>query len=286
MNIGFIGIGIMGKPMSLNLIKAGFNLTVYNRTPSRCEPLKEAGAAVAGSPREVAEKSDVIITIVSDTPDVEAVLFGENGVIEGIGDGKVVIDMSTISPIETEKFAKRLAEKGAEMLDAPVSGGDTGAIQGTLSIMVGGKPEVFERCKPIFEAMGKTITHIGPNGDGQKTKMVNQCLVIGNLLSVVEAVRLIRHSGLNAEQVLSAVSGGAAGSWQLSNLAPKVLQDDFAPGFMIKLLAKDLRIADNLIDSVSLDMPGFELCKRLIETAMNQDLGDLGTQGLFCLFEK
>src|SRR5215470_8127118 len=233
MHIGFIGLGIMGRPMALNLIKSGFSLTVFNRTRAKTDPLAAAGAAVADSPAEVARDADVVITIVSDTPDVESVLFGSRGLSQGAIRGKTVIDMSTISPEATVEFARRLAEKSCQMLDAPVSGGEKGAIDATLSIMVGGKREVFDRCLPIFNAMGKTIAYTGQNGNGQKTKLVNQVICASNIVSMTEGLRFARLAGLDMETTLKLVSSGAAGSWMLSNLAPRILADDFAPGFMI-----------------------------------------------------
>ena len=283
MHVGFIGLGIMGRPMALNLIKAGFNLVVYNRTACKCEEFKDK-ATIAQSPADVARQSEIIITIVSDTPDVESVLFDTGGVFEGLSANKIVVDMSTISPAATQNFANRLKEKNTFYVDAPVSGGDTGAIAGTLSIMAGGDTEAFARCKPLFEAMGKTVTHIGPVGHGQLTKTVNQVLVTGNLLAMVDAIRLIEKSGLDAEKVLPAVGGGAAGSWQFSNLGPRVLQHDFDPGFMIKLLVKDLKIAQNLLESLDLKMPVTEENIKLFIDALDKNYGDLGTQGIYKYF--
>ena len=283
MKIGFIGLGIMGRPMALNLVKAGFSLTVFNRTGSKTEPLAAAGAAVADSPAEVARASDVVITIVSDTPDVESVLFGSDGLFHGAGSGKVVVDMSTISPEATVEFARRLTEKGCEMLDAPVSGGEKGAIEGTLSIMVGGKREVFERCLPLFNAMGNTIAYTGQSGNGQKTKLVNQIICATNIVSMVEGLRFARLAGLDMETTLKLVSSGAAASWMLSNLAPRILAGDFAPGFMIKLQQKDLRLVRELLQKTGASFPGTELTYALFTEAMNSGLGEQGTQGLINL---
>jgi len=283
MKIGFIGLGIMGRPMALNLVKAGFSLTVFNRTGSKTEPLAAAGAAVADSPAEVARASDVVITIVSDTPDVESVLFGSDGLFHGAGSGKVLIDMSTISPEATIDFAGRLAEKECEMLDAPVSGGEKGAIEATLSIMVGGKREVFERCLPLFNAMGKTIAYTGQSGNGQKTKLVNQIICATNIVSMVEGLRFARLAGLDIETTLKLVSSGAAASWMLSNLAPRVLAGDFAPGFMIKLQQKDLRLVRETIQKIGATLPGTELAYELFSEAVAEGLGEQGTQGLINL---
>lgn len=286
MKVGFIGIGIMGHPMALNLINAGYELVVYNRTQEKCKALEEAGAVVADSPRDAAEQTEVIITIVADTPDVETVLFGKGGVSEADVSGKVIIDMSTISPIETEKFAERLKEKGAQMLDAPVSGGDVGAKNGTLAIMVGGSAEAFEKCRVLFEVMGKTIVHVGPSGHGQKTKMVNQILGATHVLAMAEGLRLMKHSGLDWEKALSVVSQGAAGSWMLNNLAPKILAGNFDPGFFIRLQSKDLRLAKELIDSLDMHLPAAELSERLFREAAQNGYGEYGTQGLYKYLEE
>lgn len=285
MRIGFIGLGIMGRPMALNLIKAGFGLTVYNRTAAKCQPLVTAGARQANSAREVAERSDVTICIVSDTPDVESVLFGAHGVSEGLAKKAVVIDMSTISPDATISFAARLRELGCEMLDAPVTGGEKGAIEGTLGIMAGGRRDVFDTCSPILEAMGKTIVYTGPNGNGQKTKLVNQIICALNILAMTEGLRFAKSSGLDLEITLRAVSSGAAGSWMLSNLAPRILQNDFAPGFLIRLQQKDLRLCSEAIHSTGQDFDGTDLVYRLFTEAVSRGLGEQGTQGLMNLWD-
>jgi 3-hydroxyisobutyrate dehydrogenase len=240
--VGFIGLGIMGQAMAQNLLKAGFALTVFNRTASKAKALLESGAKWGDSPQAVAEQADVVITCVSDTPDVDAVLFGENGVERGIRSGSLVLDMSTISPSKTREFAERLEARGVTMLDAPVSGGSEGAVQGTLSIMVGGDEAAFERAKPLFLAMGKIATHLGPSGAGQTAKLVNQILVVGSMISMAEALLFAQAGGLDLEKTLAAISGGAAGSWTLSNRGPQVIKRDFRPGFMIDLQQKDLRL--------------------------------------------
>lgn len=285
MHIGLIGLGIMGKPMAMNLLKAGFKLTVYNRTTTKCAPLVDAGAAAASSPREVAERSDVIVTIVSDTPDVEAVLFGDDGVWHGLRAGQILIDMSTISPTETQRFAARLRDKKVEMLDAPVTGGEKGAIDATLAIMVGGKRETFDRCLPIFQALGKTIVYTGRSGSGQKTKLVNQILCAQHIVAMSDGLRFARMSGLDLETTLKVVSGGAAGSWMLSNLAPKILQNDFAPGFTIKLQQKDLRLVREALQEMKGPYPATELAYALFTEAIEQGLGEQGTQGFINLFK-
>jgi len=286
MRIGFIGLGIMGKPMALNLIKAGHSLTVYNRTPVKCSPLVDAGARRADSPREAAEGSEIVITIVSDTPDVESVLFGPGGVAEGAGDGAIVIDMSTISPNATIGFAKRLSEQRCEMLDGPVTGGEKGAIEGTLTIMVGGKRDVFEKCLGVFQTMGKNIVYTGPSGNGQKTKLVNQIICACNIVSMTEGLRFAELSGLDLETTFRVVSSGSAASWILSNLGGRILQNDFSPGFLIKLQQKDLRLVEESIRELDNEFPGTDLAYRLFTEAFARDLGEQGTQGLINLYRK
>jgi 3-hydroxyisobutyrate dehydrogenase len=285
MHIGFIGLGIMGKPMALNLLKAGFTLTVYNRTAAKCGPLVDAGAAPVSSPRDAAKCSDVLVTILSDTPDVESLLFGEEGIWYGLKEGQIVIDMSSISPAETQRFAARLRDKNVEMLDAPVTGGEKGAIEGTLAIMVGGRRETFDRCLPIFQAMGRTIVYAGQSGSGQKTKLVNQMLCAQHIVAMAEGLRFARLSGLDMETTLKVVSGGAAGSWMLSNLAPRILQNDFAPGFTIKLQQKDLRLVREALQDMKGIYPATELAYALFTKAVASGLGELGTQGLINLFK-
>lgn len=278
--IGFIGLGIMGKPMALNLLKAGFEVTVYNRTASRAEQPVSKGARQAMSPAEVASETTVIITIVSDTPDVESVVLGKNGVIERIKPDSVVIDMSTISPEATRKIAARLKEKGAHMLDAPVSGGEQGAIDGTLSIMVGGDAAIFERCLPVLQAMGKNIIHVGLNGTGQTVKLVNQILVAGTLNSVVEALVFAQKSGVDLDKAIDAVKGGAASSWQLVNLAPRIVERDFEPGFMIDLMHKDLNIVLRTAEEMEITLPVTGLVKEMYRSLQSEGEGKSGTQAL------
>jgi 3-hydroxyisobutyrate dehydrogenase len=285
-NIGFVGLGIMGMPMVRNLMKAGFEVTVYNRTASKVDRMVTEGAKKADSPQEVARKSSIIITMVSDTPDVESVIFGEKGIIEGIKPDSVVIDMSTISPQATRKMAERLKEKKAHMLDAPVSGGEQGAINGTLSIMVGGDAIVFERCRPVFEAMGKNIVHIGGHGMGQTTKLMNQILVCGNLNAVVEALIFAQKQGVDLNKAIEAVKGGAAGSWQLANLGPRIIKRDFQPGFMVDLLQKDLRLVMEASDSAKISMPATALVHQMFSSLEATGNGKEGTQALVKVVEK
>jgi len=279
--IGFIGLGIMGKPMALNLIKAGFELVVFNRTSSKMDELINAGAIGVKSPKEVAENSDIIITIVSDTPDVENVILGEHGVIHGVKEGSVVIDMSTISPAVTKEIAVKLKEENVEMLDAPVSGGDTGAINGTLAIMVGGESDVLDRCMPIFSAMGKSITHTGANGMGQIVKLCNQILVSVTNMAVSEAVLFAQRSDVDAQTMIEATKGGAAGSWQLANLGPKMVNEDFAPGFMIDLQQKDLRLVLEAASQMNLPLPALSYVHQMYTSNQANGEGKEGTQALY-----
>jgi len=279
-NVGFIGLGIMGRGMAHNLLKAGFPLTVWNRTASRMEPLVEAGAQAAGDPADVAARSDVIVICVSDTPDVEAVILGEKGVLAGVNAGSLVIDCSTISPTVTQELAAKLAEKEAGMLDAPISGGSEGAAQGTLSIMVGGQAEDFERALPVFQAMGQKITHVGASGAGQTVKLVNQILVVGNALAMCEALLFAQAGGVDLEKTLEAVSAGAAGSWMLSNRGPQIIRRDWRPGFTIDLQQKDVRLVLGAADDLGVPLPGTALIHQLYRTLQARDLGAEGNHAL------
>jgi 3-hydroxyisobutyrate dehydrogenase len=284
--IGFIGLGIMGIPMIRNLMKAGFTVTVYNRTKSKAEQMVTEGAMKSDSPKELAANNPVVITMVSDTPDVESVILGKNGVIEGIQPDSVVIDMSTISPRATRAIAAHLQEKKASMLDAPVSGGEQGAIAGTLSIMVGGDAKILERCHPILEAMGKNIIHVGANGMGQTVKLMNQILVAGNLNAVVEALVFAQKQGVDLQKAIEAVKGGAAGSWQLSNLGPRIIRRDFQPGFMVDLLQKDLRLVMEACETMKVPLPATTLIHQLYCSLEAKGEGKDGTQALVKVTER
>ena len=284
-NVGFIGLGIMGGAMSMNLLKAGFPLTIWNRTSEKMRPLLEAGAKPAKSPKEVAERSDIVIDMVTDSKDVEEVLLGSGGVIYGARPGTIVVDMSTISPIVTREIARKLGEKGIRMLDAPVSGGDIGARNATLSIMVGGDTDAFEECLPIFQAMGKTITHIGGHGDGQICKAVNQILVGVNVLGVAEALMFASKAGVDVDKVLAAVAGGAAGSWQLTNNGPKMLKGDYAPGFKVKDYIKDLRIIMETAAETKTPLMGTAVVQQMFRNLDAEGLRDKGTQAVIVAVE-
>ena len=285
-SVGFIGLGIMGLPMAGHILKAGYPLTVYNRTRSKTRSLEADGAAVAASPREVAENSQMIITMVSDSPDVQEVVAGPEGVLDGIRPGSVVMDMSTISPQVERDLDRQLQEKGCALVDAPVSGGDVGAQNATLAIMAGGEREPFDRAVPIFETMGKTITYCGPVGSGQLTKLCNQILVAVTLMGVSEALVFARKNGLDQGVMVDAVKGGAAGSWQLSNLAPRVVNRDFAPGFMVDLIQKDLRLVTESAAGAQAALPATTLVNQLFRTSQARGEGLEGTQALAKVLEQ
>ncbi len=285
-NLGFIGLGIMGRPMVMNLLKAGFSVTVYNRTAEKMKKAIDTGAVAVNSPKQVAEAVDIIITMVTDSPDVEEVITGKEGVLKGISGGKIVIDMSTISPAVTQNLARELSSKGAHMLDAPDSGGDSGAKAGTLAIMVGGEEKVFEACLPVFEAMGKTITYVGGHGMGQTVKLCNQILVSVTNLAVCEAITLARKSGVDPNVMIQATSRGAAGSWQLENLGPKMADRDFDPGFMIDLQQKDLKLALEAARAQNISVPALGLVHQLFMGCQAAGEGREGTQALIKSIER
>jgi 3-hydroxyisobutyrate dehydrogenase len=284
--VGFIGLGIMGRPMAGHLLKGGHPLTVYNRTRSKTDELRAQGANVAASPAEVAARSEVVITMVSDTPDVEAVVAGPQGVLEGIRKGSVVVDMSTISPQTERALDARLRDRGAALVDAPVSGGDVGARNATLAIMAGGDRQAFDRVLPVLRLLGKTITWCGPSGSGQIAKLCNQILISLTLLGVSEALVFARKNGLDPDVMIEAVSGGAAQSWQLTNLGPRIIKRDFAPGFMIDLVQKDLRLVMEACASAAVALPATGLVHQLFGSAQAAGAGREGTQGLAKVLEK
>lgn len=284
--IGFIGLGIMGRGMSHNLLKSGFDLTVWNRTTSKMDELVKAGAKAAQSPADLASQCDIIITCVSDTPDVEAVILGDGGVIHGVRTGSLVIDMSTISPQVTQSIAEKLNAKGVKMLDAPISGGSEGAAKGTLSIMVGGDAADVERAMPCFEAMGKAITHVGAQGAGQTVKLVNQILVVVNMLAVSEALVFAQAGGLDLQKTLDAVTPGAAGSWMLSNRGSQAIVRDWRPGFTIDLQQKDVRLALDAADELGVPLMATSLVFNLYRTLQRDGLGAEGNHALIKALEK
>ena len=286
--VGFVGTGIMGAPMARNAMKAGFPVTVTNRTPSRAAPLAKDGATVAATPREVAEQSDIVVTMVPNTPDVEAAVFGPDGVAAGARDGLLLIDMSTISPAATRAFAERAAKNRPPFrtLDAPVSGGELGAIEARLSIMIGGDPADVKRAMPLFEGLGKTIVHIGDHGAGQACKLANQIAVALNNLGVAEALVFAASQGIDLEKTRQVIAGGAGSSWAMHNYAPKMLAGDFRPGFMIDLQQKDLRIVLDNASADHISVPGAALVHELYNALQRDGGGREGNHALIKVIER
>ncbi|GBD08186.1 2-hydroxy-3-oxopropionate reductase [Candidatus Thermoflexus japonica] len=284
--IGFIGLGVMGKPMARNLMKAGYPLVVYNRSRAPMEELAAEGAEAVGSPKEVAQRSDVVITVLPDTPDVEQVLAGPGGVFEGGRPGLIVIDMSTIDPMAARRLAARAAERGITMLDAPVSGGEIGAIQGTLSIMVGGDASAFERCLPIFQAMGRNIVYMGGPGAGQVTKAANQVVVALTIAAISEALTLAAKAGVDPAKVRQALLGGFASSRVLEVHGQRILERNFRPGFRVRLHHKDLRIALGLGRAVGASLPLTALIHEWFGVLVTRGQGELDHSALVALFEE
>ena len=272
--IGFVGLGTMGAAMAANLRRAGFEVTVWNRTPGRAAELVALGAREAATPAAVAAASDVVVCCVSDTPDVEAVLFGDDGVAAGLAAGGLVIDCSTISPSATATFAQRLADQGIQLVDAPVSGGSEGARNATLTIFVGGEPEAIERARPVLEALGKTITPFGPPGSGQAVKAVNQVMIAGVYLAVAEGIVLAMRAGLDPEAVAAALGGGVAGSWILANRSGKMINNDYPLGFRTSLHLKDLGIALEMARHLGVVLPVTALAAQLEAGLVAQGRGD------------
>ena len=275
--VGFIGLGVMGKPMAGHLVKAGYTVVVHNRSRGKVDELVAQGAKAAATPAEVARQAAVVITMLPDTPDVERVLTGSDGVLAGIQKGALVIDMSSISPVATERLAKLVGEKGASMLDAPVSGGEVGAINATLSIMVGGDEAAFNRAKPIFEAMGnkERIVHVGKSGAGQVCKVCNQIAIGGALAGVSEAFALAKKAGVDASRVRAALLGGFAASKVLEVHGERMLTGNYKPGFRTRLYQKDLRLANEAASANGVAMPGTAVVTQLINALVAKGGGDL-----------
>lgn len=284
--IGFIGTGVMGKSMAGNLLKAGYRVLVYNRTKSKTDDLIKQGAVWKDTVPELASEANVIITMVGYPKDVEEIYLGENGIINNATPGAYLIDMTTSSPMLAKKIYKEAKYKGLYALDAPVSGGDVGAREARLSIMVGGDLEVFEALRPIFETMGKNIVLQGKAGAGQYTKMCNQISIASGMIGVSEAMAYAKKAGLDPSTVLKSIESGAAGSWSLSNLAPRMIKDDFAPGFYVKHFIKDMRIALESAKEMGLEVPGLELALSLYEKLAAEGQENSGTQVLFKLYDK
>ncbi len=271
--IGFVGLGTMGASMAANLLRAGASLTVWNRTPGRTGPLVEMGAQAAELAAAAAARSEIVVVCVSDTPDVEAVLFGPAGIVEGAAPGSLLVDCSTISPDATREFGRRLEDRGLGMVDAPVSGGSEGARLGTLTMFVGGDEAAVDRARPALEAMGKTITHLGPLGSGQAGKAVNQVVISGAYLGVAEGIVLGMRAGLDARQLVEALSGGAARSWTLENRSGRMIDDEYPLGFRLALHRKDLGIALELARALELPLPVAALTASLEDELIAQGRG-------------
>lgn len=272
--IGFIGLGIMGRPMAKNLIAAGYALTVYNRSRPGVLELAAAGAMDGASPADVARRSDIIITIVTDTPDVVEVVLGEGGILEGAREGQILIDMSTISPTTTREIAAKCRAKGVAMIDAPVSGGELGAIRGSLAIMAGGPEHAFKQCLPIFDVLGSKAVLVGDHGAGQFTKAANQVILAGTYTAIAEALVLVSKAGLDPAKVVEAIKGGAAASWALEHRAPMMIERNFKPGFYAKLHWKDLKIVSNAAREMNLPLPLAALVTELYTAAIAGGHGD------------
>lgn len=265
--IAWLGTGIMGAPMAVHLLQAGYAIRCFNRTPSKMQPVVEAGGVACESPADSACGADVIVTMVTDGPDVEEVLFGENGALETLRSGALIIDMSTISPFLTRDMAGRAMEKGVRYLDAPVTGGQIGAQNATLSIMVGGEENDFEEARPLLEVLGKTITYCGPIGSGQCIKLCNQICGAMNLLGVCEALTLGQKLGVDPNVMTKVIGAGAGSSWAMQNLAPKIIARDFTPGFMIETQQKDMRLIAEAADETNSSLPGAALAQQLWRAA-------------------
>ncbi|MDH7600347.1 MAG: NAD(P)-dependent oxidoreductase [Sedimentisphaerales bacterium] len=286
MRIGYIGIGIMGGAMAGRLLEAGHTLFIYNRTPTKCQALADRGATVCANPADVACRSEVVFISVPDTQDVASVLFDPDGIIDGAEPGLIVVDTSTISPAATRQFARRLKDLEIELLDAPVSGGDIGAKDGTLAIMVGGDTLAFQKVLPLLQVLGSKVRLVGPAGAGQTCKAINQLFSGLHMLACCEGIALARKTGLNPSVVIDMISAGAGGSWVLKNLGPKIVSGDMEPGFMIDLLCKDLKYTMELAQQTGQPLVGGSLIQQLFSEAQQMGLGRSGTQALYKVIEQ
>ncbi|MBF8417731.1 NAD(P)-dependent oxidoreductase [Heyndrickxia coagulans] len=284
--IGFIGLGVMGRNMAQNLRNAGYPLFVYNRTKEKADPLLKAGAEWCSTPAETVAKSDIVITMVGYPHDVEEVYFGENGLLGAAKEGTILIDMTTSTPTLAKKIYEAAKARQVKALDAPVSGGDIGAQKGNLTIMAGGDKSVFEEVKPVFHVLGENIVLQGGPGSGQHTKMCNQIAIASNMIGVTESVVYAQKAGLDPEKVLKSISAGAAGSWSMSNLVPRMLAGDYSPGFFIKHFIKDMKIALDEAEKMGLDLPGLALSKKLYEELAAKGEENSGTQALIKYWSK
>lgn len=285
-NIAFIGLGVMGKSMVRNLRTAGFNTAVYTRTKEKAEDLLEEGAEWRNSPAAAAEGADLIITMVGYPHDVEEVYFGQEGIFAGATDNSVVVDMTTSTPSLAIRIFDEAAKYGIKAIDAPVSGGDIGAKNGTLSIMAGGDKETFDLILPVLQVLGENIVYQGKAGAGQHTKMCNQIAIASNMIGVTEAIVYAKKAGLDPENVLKSISSGAAGSWSLSNLIPRVLKEDYSPGFFIKHFIKDMGIALEEAEKMNIELPGLQLAKKMYDSLAEKGEENSGTQALIKYWNK
>lgn len=284
--VGFIGVGVMGKSMVRNLMKNGFDVTIYARNKEKVQEIIDEGASFVDSIEKVSKDKDVIITIVGYPSDVEEVYFGKNGIMSSADQGTLLIDMTTTSPKLSERIYEEGNKLGVKVLDAPVTGGDTGAKNGTLSIMVGGDKEDFDAAYPVFEAMGTTIVYAGGAGKGQHTKMANQIAIAGAIGGVSEALTYGEAAGLDLNTMLNSISNGSAGSWQMSNMAPRALAGDFEPGFYIKHMIKDLEIASKEVGENELQLLVLDTVLKMYKTLQMNGKEDLGTQALLQYYKK
>ena len=283
--VGFIGLGTMGGPMAQNLMEDGYELVLYNRTPEKAEEIAGDGTTVVESPKEVAESCDVVVLMLPDSPQVEEIVEGEDGVLEGLKEGALIVDMSTISPVVTRELAEKIQERGASMLDAPVSGGEPGAQQGILAIMAGGSEEDFERARPLLEVMGDAITHVGPTGAGQTAKAANQIVVAVTLEGISEALVLASKAGVAPEKILEAISGGLAGSNVMEAKKENFLEHDFEPGFKVDLHHKDLGIALATGREYGVSLPVTAIVDQMLESLKTKGRGDRDHSAIPTLIE-
>ena len=285
-NVGWIGTGVMGKSMCTHILNAGHTVYIYNRTKQKAAFLIENGAFWCESPEEVAKKSDIIFSIVGFPEDVEEIILGHKGILKGAKQGAVIVDMTTSSPILAEKIYKIAKEKGIFSLDAPVSGGDIGAREGKLAIMVGGDRDIFDRVMPLFEIFGENIAHMGKAGSGQHTKMTNQILIAGTMIGVVESLLYAYKTGMDLDSVIDVIGKGAASSWAINNMGRRIAKGDFDPGFYIKHFIKDMGIALDEAKRMNLSLPGLSLVHQFYIAATSLGYESLGTQGLYKVFQK
>lgn len=284
--IGFIGTGVMGQSMVRNLMKNGYEVSVYNRTKSKANEVIKEGALWCDDIKLCASGKDFVITIVGYPKDVREVYFGENGILDSADKGTIVIDMTTTSPKLSVEIYEEAKKRGMYSIDAPVSGGDVGAKNGTLSIMAGGDKEIFDKCYDVFKCMGTTIIYEGKAGNGQHTKMANQIAIAGAVSGVCEAIAYARGAGLDVQTMLNSISEGAAGSWQMSNMAPRMIKGDFEPGFYIKHFIKDMKIAKEEAEDENIQLKVLDTVLKMYESLEENNLGDLGTQGIIKYYEK